>query len=117
MTPRKLKSLTEFEVGDLVRVIEGTHDPALPSHRVGLVVEIEMATWPSVSAARGTARQLCPPAAPAPRRRAAMLRIMHGRKPHGGDFGGPLRLALVRNVEPENRRATVAQAAQRPTFS
>ena len=48
--------------------------------------------------------------------RHAMLRIMHGRKPHGGDFGGPLRLALVRNVEPENRWATVAQAAQRPTF-
>ena len=47
---------------------------------------------------------------------AAMLRITHGRKPHGTDFGGPLRLALVRNVEPENRWGAVPQAAQRPTF-
>ena len=33
--------MTDFEVGDLVRVIEGTHDPALPAHRVGLVVEVQ----------------------------------------------------------------------------
>ena len=42
MTPRKPKIMTDFEVGDLVRVIEGTHDPALPSHRVGLVVEVQI---------------------------------------------------------------------------
>ena len=47
---------------------------------------------------------------------ADMLRIMHGRKPYGGDFGGPLRMALVENVELENRRGAVPQAAQRPTF-
>lgn len=29
-----------FAVGDLVRVIDGTHDPSLPSHRVGLVVGV-----------------------------------------------------------------------------
>ena len=39
-----------------------------------------------------------------------MLRIIHGRKPHGGDFGGPLRLVLVRNAEPEN--GSCRQAAE-----
>jgi len=29
-----------FEVGDLVRVLEGTHDPMLPESRMGLVVEV-----------------------------------------------------------------------------
>ena len=29
-----------FAVGDLVRVLSGTHDPALPAHRTGLVIEI-----------------------------------------------------------------------------
>jgi hypothetical protein len=29
-----------FEVGDLVRVLEGTHDPHLPVSRLGLVVEV-----------------------------------------------------------------------------
>ena len=37
-----------FEAGDLVRVIEGTHDPAMPAHRTGLVVEvITVATSPN----------------------------------------------------------------------
>ena len=29
-----------FAIGDLVRVIDGTHDPMLPESRMGLVVEV-----------------------------------------------------------------------------
>jgi hypothetical protein len=29
-----------LEVGDLVRVLDGTHDPAMPAHRTGLVMEV-----------------------------------------------------------------------------
>lgn len=29
-----------FELGELVRIIEGTHDPAMPDHRTGLIVEV-----------------------------------------------------------------------------
>lgn len=28
------------QVGDLVRIIEGTHDPSMPEDRIGLIVEI-----------------------------------------------------------------------------
>jgi hypothetical protein len=38
----------QFRVGDLVRVLDGTHDPALPSHRTGLVVEVLETTSHSV---------------------------------------------------------------------
>ena len=31
---------SEIKVGDLVRVLDGTHDPAIPAHRTGLIVEI-----------------------------------------------------------------------------
>jgi hypothetical protein len=29
-----------LEVGDLVRVTDGTHDPAMSEHRTGLIVEV-----------------------------------------------------------------------------
>jgi hypothetical protein len=29
-----------LQVGDLVRIREGTHDPGLPAHRTGLIVEV-----------------------------------------------------------------------------
>jgi hypothetical protein len=44
MTMRKSKNTTEvlcpLAVGDLVRVIEGTDDPKLPTSRTGLIVEV-----------------------------------------------------------------------------
>ena len=29
-----------FAIGDLVRVIDGTHDPSMPESRTGLIVEV-----------------------------------------------------------------------------
>ena len=29
-----------FELGELVRILAGTHDPAMPDHRTGLIVEV-----------------------------------------------------------------------------
>jgi hypothetical protein len=40
MTPPKPIGAAEFEIGDLVRVRNGTHDPALPAHRTGLVIGV-----------------------------------------------------------------------------
>tara|TARA_R110000851_G_scaffold23737_7_gene69293 strand:+ start:8630 stop:8839 length:210 start_codon:yes stop_codon:yes gene_type:complete len=28
-----------FKAGDLVRVRDGTHDPSMPAHRVGVIIE------------------------------------------------------------------------------
>ena len=39
---------SEIKVGDLVRVVDGTHDPAMPAHRTGLIVEV-IGTWSSTS--------------------------------------------------------------------
>ena len=40
MTPPEPSAGPKFEIGDLVRVMHGTHDPALPAHRTGLVIEV-----------------------------------------------------------------------------
>jgi hypothetical protein len=31
--------MSEFRPGDLVRVKDGTHDPLMPDHRVGVIIE------------------------------------------------------------------------------
>ena len=49
-----------------------------------------------------------------PQQLAAMERIIEARKRARGGFLGPLRTGQEADVEPENRRGTVPQAAQRP---
>tara|TARA_R110002020_G_scaffold123069_2_gene279071 strand:+ start:379 stop:603 length:225 start_codon:yes stop_codon:yes gene_type:complete len=29
-----------LQIGDLVKILEGTHDPSMPAHRTGLIVEV-----------------------------------------------------------------------------
>ena len=40
MATTPTKTSKPFRVGDLVKVLEGTHDPSLPKSRTGLVVEV-----------------------------------------------------------------------------
>jgi len=32
------KTMTTFKPGDLVKIRDGTHDPKIPDHRVGMIV-------------------------------------------------------------------------------
>ena len=31
--------MNKFKPGDLVRIKDGTHDPVMPDHRVGMIIE------------------------------------------------------------------------------
>ena len=44
MDMKQTNSYASFQVGDLVRVLEGTHDSAMPRSRTGLIVEVVAST-------------------------------------------------------------------------